>query len=163
MTSLADILQRLHGLAAEDRTWILGRLPAPAKSTLLAAASGEPSRPLAAACGFEAPALPHTLTPQSVAAALKDEPAWLVAAVLEGTAESWAAAVIAHLPAVMRSDIATMRHAGSRLPLHARQTLIRLFLAKVGQAEPPPVPSRFHTLFERLSASRSRKRLMLHL
>src|SRR5262245_58063386 len=116
MIDVADILQRLQVLTSEDRTWILGKLPAAAKSTLLTAASAEPlPPPTAAAPEIEGPALPTTLAPQSVAAALKEEPAWLAAAALEGAAEPWVTAVIAHLPAVLRSEVANLRRAGSTL------------------------------------------------
>lgn len=154
MIEVADILQRLQALTSDDRTWILGKLPAAAKSTLLAAASAEPSPP---------PATAPTLAPRSVAAALKEEPAWLAAAFLQGAADPWAAEVIGHLPAVLRSDVANLRRAESTLTPLSRQTLADLLHAHVGQSAPPPTPSKFHTLLERLSASRSRKRMTLHL
>lgn len=166
MSNVADILQRLHALGAEDRTWILGKLPAPTKSLLLAAASGKPSSVApapAAASASDASSLPTTLAATQVAAALKEEPAWLAAALLEGADDSWVADVVHRLPAVLRSDIAAFRRTGCTLTPPARQTLMRLFLAKLGPASPAPVPSRFHALLERLSASRSRKRLTLHL
>ncbi len=164
MRNVADILQHLHTLSAEDRTWILGKLPAPAKSLLLAGASDEPSPAApAATTASDAPRLPSTLAAMQVAAALKEEPAWLAAALLEGAAEPWIADVVERLPAVLRSDVASIRRAGSTLTPSARQTLIRLFLAKIGQAAPQTTPSRFQLLLERLSASRSRKRLTLHL
>lgn len=162
MMDIADMLQRLQALTAEDRTWILGKLPATEKSTLLAAASGESSPPPAAAPEIEAPALPTTLASLSVAAAMKEEPAWIAAAILQGAAEPWVAEVIAHLPAVLRSDVANLRRAGSKLTPLARQTLVELLLAQIGQTA-APTPSKFHTLLERLSASRSRKRMTLHL
>lgn len=164
MRKVADILQHLHALTAEDRTWILGKLPEPAKSLLLAAVSDEPS-PAApvVATARDASSLPTTLAAMQVAAALKEEPAWLAAAVLEGACESWIAGVVERLPAVLRSDVASIRRAGSALTPSARQALIRLLLARIGQAAPQPAPSRFHLLLERLSASRSRKRLTLHL
>lgn len=164
MRNVADILQRLHTLGADDRTWVLGKLPAPAKSLLLATASSErsPVVPAAPAAG-DGPTLPPTLPALQVAAALKEEPAWLAAALLDGAAESWIAEVIQRLPAVLRADIATIRRGGSTLTPAARQTLIGLFLAKVGQATPRPAPSGFQVLLERLSASRSRRRLTLHL
>ena len=164
MRNAAEILQRLHALGAEDRSWILGKLPAPAKSLLLAAAADAPS-PAAPVVTppSDIPSLPRTLAATTVAAALKEEPAWLAVAVLEGAAESWIAEVVERLPTFLRSDIASQRRAASTLTPAARQALIRLFLAKIGQAVPPPAPSRFHVLLERLGASRSRKRLMLHL
>jgi hypothetical protein len=165
MIDVADILQRLQALAAEDRTWILGRLPAAAKATLLAAASGESSLPPpAAAREIEGPVLPTTLAPQSVAAALKEEPAWIAASILGNAAGPWIAEVLAHLPPGLRSDIASLRRSDSVLTPLARETLVNLLLAQIGQSEPPPpTPSKFHTLLERLSASRSRKRMTLHL
>jgi hypothetical protein len=162
--NLTDTLQRLHALGAEDRRWILSKLPASAKSLLLAAASGkrpqiEPAPPAVT----DTPTLPRDLEALQVAAALKEEPAWLAAAVLEGAAESWVAEVVQKLPAVLRSNIAHVRRAGCTLTPSARQTLIGLMLAKIGQATPRPAQSGFQVLLERLSASRSRKRLTLHL
>jgi hypothetical protein len=159
--NVADILQHLHSLSTEDRTWILGKLPAPAKSLLLAAASDEPS-PAAPVAG-DAPSLPATLAATQVAAALKEEPAWLAAAVVEGAAEPWITEVVERLPAVLRSDVASIRRAGTTLTPDARQTLIRLLVARIGQAAPHPSPSTFRLLLERVSASRSRRRLTLHL
>jgi hypothetical protein len=163
MTDVADIMQRLHALTVEDRAWILGKLPATAKSALLAAAAGEPSPPPSAPTVEDAPVLPTTLAPRSVAAALKEEAAWVAVALLEDADESWIAEVIAHLPPVLRSDIDSMRRAGASLTILARRTLIRLLLAKIGEAAPQPAPSKFQVLLDRLSASRSRKRMTLHL
>jgi hypothetical protein len=162
--NLTDTLQRLHALGAEDRAWILSKLPASAKSLLLAAASGKRSQvaPVTPAAS-DPPALPPGLEPLQVAAALKEEPAWLAAAALEGAAESWVAEVLQKLPAVLRADIAHVRRAGCALTPSARQALIKLLLAKLGQAAPRPAQSGFQVLLERLSASRSRKRLTLHL
>jgi hypothetical protein len=161
-----DILQQLHSLTAEDRTWILEKLPAPAKSLLLATSSDAPAPAPAApvAPASDSPSLPRTLVATTVAAALREEPAWLAAAVLEGAAESRIAEIVERLPAVLRSDIVSMRRVAATLTPAARQVLIRLLLAKIGEPPPPePAPSRFHLLFDRLSASRSRKRLTLHL
>ena len=164
MIDIADILQRLQALSVEDRTWILGRLPVAAKATLLAAASGGSSPPPpAAAREIEGPALSTTLPPQSVAAALKEEPAWIAASILGNAGGPWIVEVLAHLPAVLRSDIASLRRSDSMLTPLARQTLVNLLLAQIDQSPPPPTPSKFHTLLERLSASRSRKRMTLHL
>jgi hypothetical protein len=159
-----DILQQLHSLTAEDRTWILEKLPAPAKSSLLATTSDTPAAAAPVAPASDTPSLPTTLAATTVAAALKEEPAWLAAAVLEGTAESRIAEIVERLPAVLRSDIVSMRRVAATLTPAARQVLVRLLLAKIGEPPPQePAPSRFHMLFDRLSASRSRKRLTLHL
>ena len=164
MRNSVDILQQLHSLTAEDRTWILEKLPAPAKSLLLATTSDAPAPAAPVAPASDTPSLPTTLAATAVAAALKEEPAWLAAAVLEGAAESRIAEIVERVPAVLRSDIVSMRRVAATLTPAARQVLIRLLLAKIGEPPPPePVPSRFHMLFDRLSASRSRKRLTLHL
>jgi hypothetical protein len=163
--SASDILRQLHALSVQDRAWILEKLPAPAKSLLLAAVSDAPA-PAApvAATASEIPILPTTLAATAIAAALREEPAWLAAAVLEGAAESRIAEVLERLPGVLRSDMATMRRVACTLTPAARQVLLRMVLAKIGEpAPPPPAPSRFHVLLDRLSASRSRKRLALHL
>jgi hypothetical protein len=157
-------LQRLHSLTAEDRTWILEKLPAPAKSLLLATTSEAPAPAAPVATAGDTPSLPTTLTATTVAAALREEPAWLAAAVLADAAESRSTEIVERLPAVLRSDIVSMRHVAATLTPAARQVLVRLLLAKIGEPAPPePAPSRFHLLFDRLSASRSRKRLTLHL
>ena len=127
----SDILQTLHGLAAEDRAWIIERLPARAKARLLHQKEPEPE-PEPPRAEEE---LPSDIDADRLAAVLADEPAWLAAGVRGGTG----------------------------LTARARQTLIRLVLARVGHSEVPPARSRFQTLLARLGASRSRKRMTIHL
>lgn len=122
-----DILRTLHGLAVEDRAWIIARLPARAKAQLLDVP--EPEVPPADE------ELPRDIDAARLAAVLAQEPSWITAAV----------------------------RGGSVLTPHAKQTLVRLVLARVGCDEAAPVPSKFQSLLARLSASRSRKRLTIHL
>jgi hypothetical protein len=166
-----DILQRLHGLTTEDRTWILARLPSGARSTLRAAVKAEQSSRVDADVVAETQVdttgevarLPSSLDPEAVAALLKGEPAWIAAALLEGSAEPWTAMVLEHLPSMLRADIERHRRAGCTLTVLARQTLISAFMAGVGNTPHTPVPSKFQSLLDRVSASRSRKRLTIHL
>lgn len=171
MKNSTDILQRLHGLTAEDRTWILARLPIRARSTLRAAVKAEQSSDVDADViaepkvdtTEEVACLPSGLDPEAVAALLKGEPAWIAAALLEGSAEPWSAMVFGHLPSMQRADIERHRRAGCTLTLLARQTLISIFVAGMGSTPHAPAPSKFQSLLDRVSASRSRKRLTIHL
>lgn len=171
MKAATDILQRLHGLTAEDRTWILARLPTAARSKLRALVKIEQSsrdeadvvpEPAADASDEPVGRLPCGLDPAAVAALLKAEPAWIAAAVLEGSAQPWSAMVLDHLPGVLRADIEGQRRAGCTLTPLARETLIRVFLAGMGRNPHAPTPSKFRSLLDRVSASRSRKRLTIH-
>ena len=151
-----DILRTLHGLAAEDRAWIIARLPARAKARLL----GE--KPQADA-SVPAASVPTDIDASRLAAVLAEEPSWIAAAVLDGAAEPWAAAVLECLPAGMRADIASVQRIGCPLTPHAKQLVIRTLLARVGCGVSTPARSGFQQLLARLSASRSRKRLTIHL
>ena len=122
-----DILRTLHGLAAEDRAWIIARLPARAKGRLL-----DVPEPQVPQSGDE---LPRDIDAARLAAVLAEEPSWIAAAV--------------------RGD--------SVLTSHAKQTLVRLVLARVGRGEAEPARSKFQSLLARLSAARTRKRLTIHL
>ena len=122
-----DILRTLHGLAAEDRAWIIARLPARTKAQLLHVP--EPEVPQSDE------EIPPDIDAARLAVVLAEEPSWIAAA-LRGS---------------------------STLTPQAKQTLVRLVLARVGCGEAAPALSRFHSLLARLSASRSRKRLTIHL
>jgi len=162
-----DILRTLHGLAAEDRAWIIARLPTRAKAQLLALTPDDDASHLIkdeVPEQHEDEGLPAGVDAGRLATVLAEEPAWIAAAVLEGSTEAWAAAVTERLPTGMRADIRST-HSGARtLTQHAKQTLIRAVLARVGCGEPAQAPSsKFQSLLARLSASRSRKRLTIHL
>ena len=123
----SEILRTLHGLAVEDRAWIIARLPARAKARLL-----DVAEPQVTQADDE---LPRDIDAARLAAVLAEEPSWIGAAV----------------------------RGGSVLTPHAKQTLVRLVLARVGRGEAEPARSRFQSLLARLSASRTRKRLTIHL
>ena len=153
-----EILRTLHGLNVEDRAWIIERLPTRTKAQLLAMNPQEEETP------EEQPErIPAAIDPVRLAAVLADEPAWIAAVVLEGSSQPWVAAVFERLPVGMRADVRSMQAAVSTLTSHAKQTVIRLVLARVGCGEAAPTRSRFQSLLARLSASRSRKRLTIHL
>ena len=157
-----DILQTLHGLAAEDRAWIIARLPARAKAQLLGEKAQVDEKPQTDA-RVPTDIVPNDVDASRLAAVLAEEPSWIVAVVLDGAAEPWAAAVLERRQTGMRADIATVQRTGCSLTPHARQVLIRTVLARVGCGASTPVRSGFQQLLARLSASRSRKRLTIHL
>jgi hypothetical protein len=160
-----EILQKLHGLAAEDRAWIVARLPTRAKAQLLAMSSdGEtPEVTPMEVAHAEEERIPADIDVGRLAAVLAEEPYWVAAVLLEGSGEPWVAAVLERLPAGVRAGIATAQRGAQTFTPHAKQTLIRTVLARVGCGEPAPARSRFQSLLARLSASRSRKRLTIHL
>lgn len=159
-----EILRKLHGLAAEDRDWIIARLPSRAKAQLLATGPDEraPHMPT-----FEVPqpdeGVPGDVDVTRLAAILASEPSWIAAVLLDGCVQPWAAAVCERLPLGMRADIASLHRSGGPLTAHAKRVLIRTVLARIGGAESAPVRSKFQGLLARLSASRSRRRLTIHL
>jgi hypothetical protein len=157
-----DILRTLHGLAVEDRAWIIERLPARAKAQLLAMHPDE-STPKEEVHEEQLERIPADIDAGRLAAVLADEPLWIAAVVLDGSTGPWVATVFERLPAGMRADIRSMHSAVGALTSHAKQTLIRSVLARVGCGEAEPTRSRFQSLLARLSASRSKKRLTIHL
>lgn len=163
-----NVLQTLHGLTAEDRAWIIARLPARAKARLLAPTANEREshdreQLPAHLAKTDTLNLPPDVDAGSLATMLKAEPAWIAAALLQECEESLKAAVLERLPAVLRADISDIQRAGCKLTPLATQTLLRLLLTRIGHAKGGSPPSKFHSLLERLSASRSRKRLTIHL
>jgi hypothetical protein len=158
-----DILRTLHGLAAEDRAWIIERLPARAKAQLLAMHPDEKDTPEEEVHLEQPERIPADVDAVRLVAVLADEPLWIAAVVLEGSTEPWVAAVLERLPVGMRADVRSMLSAVRALTSHAKETLIRSVLARVGCGEAEPTRSRFQALLARLSASRSKKRLTIHL
>lgn len=160
-----QILQTLGKLGTEDRAWVIARLPARAKAQLLKMSPNEPAPRVAEAAAPQQPSerMPADIDVGRLAAVLMEEPSWIAATLLEGSVEPWVTAVLDRLPATMRADIAENQRAASALTPHAKQALLRTALKRVGRGERAPAPSRFQSLLARVSASRTRKRLTIHL
>jgi hypothetical protein len=152
----ADALSLLQGLTDEDRAWIVARLPTPAKSPasdagrLQPATTGEPADVL------------EKVEPRTLLAVLKDEPAWITAALLQAHAWTWSAQLLDALPAVLHADVATLERAKVRFAPEVAQTVRRLVAARIATGQREDRPSKFEALLDRLSASRVRKRMVFH-
>lgn len=174
----AELLGRLQQLNSQDRSWIMQQLSERERAQLLATleapdAAQEVAPPVDAeiAKAKHQPAAPSDpkrpdpfkalskVDPRVVAALLKHEPVWLGAIVLATPDENWGRAILDALPAPQRPEMERMRsHSfGDALV----QSVARQVLARC-QAEVVP-PSAFDRLVERIGASRSKRRLTLHL
>lgn len=171
MKSPSELLGKLHRLSTRDRAWIVEHLseqeraqlmssltePAPAiTNTKLRAV--EPPRGLEVTSPDAARTLGR-VEPRLVAMVTRTEPAWLNAVIAATQDAAWNVAFLDSLPASLRADVERM-HATEFGPA-LRESVTRLVLARCqGNV---PVESAFERLVERLSSSRSRKRMTLHL
>jgi hypothetical protein len=169
-----DALGLLQGLTDEDRAWIVARLPTAAKSQLLQA--GQPPRNAESSgrkAASEAEQLPavtgepadvlENVAPKTLLAILKDEPAWITAALLQAHAWTWSTQLLDALPAVLHADVATLERAKTRFTPEVAQSVRRLIAARVAAGQRDDrASSKFATLLDRLSASRVRKRMVFH-
>lgn len=174
MNAQAEALTLLHDLTAEDRAWLIAQLPAEARSRLLAESDANeggdalkvvPASRAPEVDASESSALDGLVTVDVAALALvlKDEPPWLIAALLEARTWSWATEFLDALPALTRSQVTSTRRAGCSFAPLLAETLARLIVLRLGHGEAPRSPSTFETLVARLSAARSKKRLSIHL
>jgi hypothetical protein len=167
----ADALSLLQGLTDEDRAWIVARLPTPAKSQLLQPeqprnarpsrqeAASEAQRPEPAITGEPTDGL-EKVEPKTLLAVLKDEPAWITAALLQAHAWTWSTQLLDALPAVLHADVATLERAKIRFAPEVAQVVRRLVAARIAAGLRGERPSKFEALLDRVSASRLRKRMV---
>lgn len=173
MKSQADLMGRLQQLNVQDRSWIMQQLSERERAQLLATL--EAPEQAAEAVSAKAPQAPAVapvepkkndgakalarVEPRAMASLLRHEPAWIAALVIQGRDESWSKEVLDALPALLRSQVerACAQSFGEELT----QAVVRQVLAHC-QGEMATV-SVFDRLVEKISASRSRRRLTLHL
>lgn len=171
MKSQSELLGKLHRLSARDRAWIVEHLSEQERSQLVSTlAEAAPAitemklhsiehRPPADVKSTDAARTLARVEPRVVAMITRTEPAWLNAVIASEQDPAWNVAFLEALPATLRADVERMhpKEFGPSL----RESVIRLILARCqGHV---PVESAFERLVERLSSSRSRKRMTLHL
>lgn len=172
MKSQSELLGKLHKLKPQDRAWIVERLSEQERAQLLSTVAA----PEAGVANMQLSAVEERtaqveskpadvvrslsrLEARRVAAALKHEPAWLVAVILSAQQLAWSKELLDALPAIQRADVERMQpnqFGPALLESATRQVLIRCHNGNV------PVESAFDRLVERLSTARSKKRLHLH-
>lgn len=174
MKPYGELLGRLQQLSSQDRSWIMQQLTDRERAKLLekletpeiAPEIAEPklreaAQPAASSDAKRTDPIKALLKvdPRIVAALLKHEPAWLGAGVLAGQEESWSKAVLDALPASQRSDVERIRSQsfGDELMQSAARQILARCQADV------TATSAFDRLVEKISASRSKRRLSLHL
>ena len=178
MKTRADVVALLGTLCDADRAWIVGKLPSHAKSRLLAAGSDLSSATPASTAHASAtsaskqPAVPANrelydvlvrTDPQSVINVLRNEPAWLIAAVLSAQEWPWHSDLLMALAPSVRSDVTCIQKIGTTFAAPLIDSLVRLVASRASSGVTPQRQSKFETLVSRLAASRSKKRLSLHL
>lgn len=169
MKSQSELLGKLHRLSARDRAWILEHLSEQERARLLssltdpAAAITDTQRSVeqspADARSVDAAKILGRVEPRLAATITRSEPAWLNAVVASTQDSAWRVAFMESLPASVRADVERIqpKEFGPAL----RESVTRLILARCDGNV--PVESAFERLVERLSSSRSRKRMTLHL
>lgn len=163
MSAAGDLLERLSGLNETDREWILSRLSPVAKRRLLQTAQPEQVPPATAATqappvrSGEVPDEAATLVGQATAAAMREvlrgEPDWFVAAVLGAGDWSWRDEYLEH-PCAVHLEFGKL----PTLTVQMRRSVLQATAALLRECAPGQPPSRFESILQRLSASRSRRR-----
>lgn len=167
MTSANDVIAQLGTLAEADRAWILEQLPRAAKALLL-------DEPLHAhAVPVDAPPLNES-EEQSIARALAraegqcvrhvlgKEPSWLIAAVMQMRSWPWRTEVLDGLPEWQRLEVTRLEEKAT-FTVQTSDAIARLLLQRITGSELPPPESTFSKLVAKLSSSRVRRRLSVHL
>ncbi len=171
MKPQADLLGRLQQLNPQDRGWIMQQLSERERAQLLSTLD-VPTPEVVSTKLHEVPAVApaepkktgtdKTLSrvePRTMAALLKHEPAWIAAIVLQGQDESWSGPVLDALPSLQRTEVerARAQSFGEELVRTVLRQVLEQCQGDVATA------SAFDRLVERISASRSKRRLTLHL
>lgn len=175
MNTELDVLARLGELNEADRSWILSKLPAHSRKKLLAAVTNEPAEPNAPSLR-ETKAAPARLTssddaeefsivrradPSTLADVLRNEPAYIVAALISAHRWPWRDALIQAMPHFQRAEIVNLSEK-IQLTSEMCASIVKLAAKRLSRVEPSPQPrSRFEMLVERIAAARSRKRSTL--
>lgn len=166
-----ELLSRLHRLNARDRAWLVDHLSEQERAQLVTSLAGPAvdieamklhvveHQPQNETQSADVARMLARVEPRVVATITRTEPAWLNAVVASGQDAAWSSAFLEALPATLRADVqrAHPRQFGPALC----ESVTRLILVRCqGNV---PIESAFERLVERLSSSRSRKRMTLHL
>jgi hypothetical protein len=149
-------IRLLGEIGAEDRRWILERLPVAARARL----ADQVDPPQETGEDYEwtrAVAQLSAADPQSLVEALQVEPAWLIDAVLHAARWPWANQVRKGLPPSLRANLATVACEGARLGRAPTRVLIRELATRSREwTEAPPPRSGLGALISRLGGRSSR-------
>jgi hypothetical protein len=172
MSTPEQALHLLGSLGAEDRRWILERLPVAARARLsehvdemregphagfgpvFAATPNEPALGAEVREDFEwrrCVAQLAAASPAVLVRALQSEPAWLVDALLNAANWPWSREVRKSFPAALRAELAMLEREGRRLGTPATRVLVRELADRSLEwpAAPPP-SSGWRAVVERL-------------
>lgn len=173
----SELLGKLHQLKPRDRAWIVERLSEQERTQLLAKVAAPEAQPdvvstqLRAVDGRPSQAEPKAtdvvrslsrVEPRQLAAVLKSEPAWLIAAILSVQQPAWGAMLLDALPAAPRTDVERIQLLHMHFGAALTESATRLILTRCHNGQ-VPVESAFDRIVQRLTTARSRKRLTLHL
>lgn len=168
MKSAAEVLEQLGSLAEADRAWILAQLSPGAKARLLEEPQPSATAPFVAPSAVPVDAdqisprmLLARVDAERAAHAFATEPAWVLAALLAAEEWPWRAALIARLADPVRMELERLER--TTFTVHLLDIVLRVAVQKVSGCEPPRRDSRFSKLVTKFSASRTRRRLSLHL
>jgi hypothetical protein len=173
MKPQSALLGKLHKLNARDRAWIVEHLSEHERAQLMSSLAEPPADVTAVklhtvvqdrdlpsdAKSADAARTLGRVEPRVVAMITKTEPAWLNAVIASEQEPAWSEIFLEALPATLRADVERMQ--SKQFGPALCESVTRLILARChGDV---PVESKFERLVERLSSSRSRKRMTLHL
>jgi hypothetical protein len=169
MKSPSELLGKLHRLSPRDRAWIVEHLSEQERAQLMSSlaepvitdgklrVAEQPREP--ASTSTDSARTLGRVEPRLVAMVTRTEPAWLNAVIAATQDAGWSVAFLESLPAALRADVE--RTPAKEFGPALREAVTRLVLARCeGDV---PVESAFERLVDRLSSSRSRKRMTLHL
>jgi hypothetical protein len=154
MSTTDRALERLAQLSASDRTWVVQRLSAAAKSRLRAASDGEPKRapatgtsPVPAEAPIEADVIERLAAARAdrIIATLRSEPRWLICAVLRTHEWPWTRQFMQALSPSTRVEVSRLEHQGISLSRPALDAVLRQLAERVGA---PRVVGRTRSRFE---------------
>jgi hypothetical protein len=149
-------IRLLGELGADDRRWILERLPIAARARL-ADHVDLPHEPGEDYEWTRAVAQLSNANPGSLVEALQVEPAWLVDAVLRAARWPWAGEVRKALPASLRADLMTVAREGAGLGRAPSGVLLRELANRSREwPEAPPRRVGLRALLGRLRARSGR-------
>ncbi len=167
------LLSRLQQLNATDRGWVMQQLSEVERAQLLATleAAEQPVEVVSMNVREVRPVAPSDnrknegakslsrVEPRIMAALLRHEPAWIAALVLQSQDASWSRELLDAMPALQRSEVERIR--SQTFGAELVQAVTKQVLARC-QGDVAAV-SAFDRLVERIGASRSKRRLTLHL
>jgi hypothetical protein len=165
MTTVANLLARIAALHPSDRQWLLAQASAETRARLTvaleAAQAVEPDngRPVVHRGALSARDIVASATPEQVARALRAEPAWLAAVLLQMDDWPWSAALLKHIP-FMQRPMPVIGQAVPTLKPALAAAILKGFAQSLTLIETSAIPLKprlppFEALVQRFRTSRS--------